>query len=115
MKQKEDIQFVSDIFKYRYHTSLPDTAVSYLSGLRKTYNLIPRFDNEGYSAPSVDVIVPTAKDAFVAFTYNNTMPAAVAYKSAAYRSVSLAFPFECIRTATKRTQAMKAILKFLIK
>ena len=77
----------------------------------KYYNTL---NEEHYAATSSDVLNPMAP-AFTVMRYADGQNAAVAYKGNDYRSFTMGFPFECIKSEQQQGSIMRGILNFLLK
>ncbi len=110
-----DRSFVENVLKYKYDGSARIDSTGVVNGLNMQFPIYREINSTHYAAIDPDAIVPAASNAFAAFAYGNGQSAGVAYKGKDYRTLSMGFPFECIRDASVRQKAMKAILEFLTK
>ncbi len=110
-----DRPFVENVLKYKYDGSARIDSTGVVNGLNMQFPIYREINSTHYAAIDPDAIVPAASNAFAAFAYGNGQSAGVAYKGKDYRTLSMGFPFECIRDASVRQKAMKAILEFLTK
>lgn len=113
LTQKQSRHFVEEVLKYRYDGSARRDSADYVNGLNLQLPLYRTPNAEHYAVPDPDAILPTARQAFSVFAYSNGQGAGVAYKGRNYRTVSMTFPFECIKDVSIRRQAMSALLEFL--
>ena len=69
-----------------------------------------------YFVQHTDVLEPTKSSAFSVFSYGKGgFSAAVANAEDKQRSITLGFPFECIKDETLRKYVMQGALKYLLK
>ena len=87
---------------------------SHLEGMGTEFDIYSQLNDEHYAATNVDVIKPRAT-AFCALTYTDGQSACVAYNGQASRTITLGFPFECIKNAKTRKMVMKGLINFLIR
>lgn len=109
----DEQQFVNQILKCNYggqHRSESDT-VEGMGTQIKYYNTL---NEEHYAATSADVLNPMAP-AFAVMRYTDGQNAAVAYKGNDYRTFTMGFPFECIKSEQQQGSIMRGILNFLLK
>ena len=109
----DEQQFVNQVLKCNYggqHRSESD-AVEGMGTQIKYYNLL---NEEHYAATSADVLNPMTP-AFAVMRYTDGQNAAVAYKGNDYRSFTMGFPFECIKSEQQQGSIMRGILNFLLK
>lgn len=83
-----------------------------VNGLGTTLSFFSLINEDHYAATRTDVLNPISP-AFTAMRYNNGKDAAVAYKSTKFNAFAMGFPFECIKTESKRGDIMRGILRFL--
>ena len=104
-------EFTQRVLKYGYQGSLTDKNSNRINGLGRTIS-IPRLPNENnYTIPAPDCIVPV-DSAFPVFTYApGNQSAGIAYKGN-YRTFVLGFPFESILSEADRAIVMAGILGF---
>lgn len=70
-------------------------------------------NDEIYSAENVDGILPACEKARTFLRYDqNFIPAGVCYDAGNYRSVSLGFPIETVKSEDERASLIGAVLKF---
>ncbi len=110
-----DRSFVENVLKYKFDGSARIDSTGVVNGLNMQFPIYREINSTHYAAIDPDAIVPAASNAFAAFAYGNGQSAGVAYKGKDYRTLSMGFPFECIRDASVRQKAMKAMLEFLTK
>ena len=69
-----------------------------------------------YSVESPGCIVPYGREAFIAMRYpTNNQVAAVGYKGKDYRTLTMGFPFETIKSKEQRNVLMRGVIDFLCK
>lgn len=110
-----DRTFTEDVLKFKYDGSVRIDSTGIVNGLNMRFPIYRQPNSAHYAAVAPDAIVPAGTKAFAAFAYGNGQSAGVAYKGRDYRTLSMGFPFECIRDAEVRQKAMKAMLDFLSK
>ena len=109
----EEEQFVSQVLKCTFggrNTSNSDT----IDGMGTQISYYNTLNEEHYAATATDILKPT-QNAFAVMRYANGEDAAVAYKGKDYRSFTMGFPFECIKSKQKQGSIMRGILNFLLK
>ena len=90
-------------------------SLSVFTGLNLSIPVYNTPNAEHFACHITDVLEPTA-DAFSAFAYGiGGYSAGVAHDAENGRTLTLGFPFECIRDEQIRTQAMSAMLNFLLR
>lgn len=115
VKEKENKDFIEDVLKFKCDGSARADSTDYVNGLNLQFLIYRTPCASHYAAVAPDALLPTIGKAFTAFAYGGGQSAGVAFQGKNYRTLSMGFPFECIRSADTRNQAMRAILKFLIK
>ena len=108
-------EFMEDVLKFKYDGTARTDSTDYVNGLNLQFLIYRQPNAEHYAAIAPDALLPTSNKAFTAFAYGGGQSAGVAYQGKSYRTLSMGFPFECIRDAEVRAKAMKAMLKFLTK
>lgn len=109
-----DRDFIEEMLKFKYDGSARIDSTDYVNGLNLQFLIYRKPNATHYAAIAPDAILPTSNKAFTAFAYGGGQGAGVAYQGKNYRTLSMAFPFECIRDKDVRHKAMKAILSFLV-
>lgn len=115
VKSKENQDFIEDVLKFKYDGSARIDTTDFVNGLNLQFLIYRTPGAEHYAAIAPDALLPTTSKAFTAFAYGGGQSAGVAYSGKTYRTLSMGFPFECIRSNDVRNRAMKAILTFLAK
>lgn len=105
--------FIENTLHFTYDGTARQDSTNTVSGLNLDFEIYREPCREHYAAQSPDALWPVGNDAFTAFAYGCGQSAGVAYKGKKYRTVSLGFPFECIKSSDVRHRAMKALLDFL--
>lgn len=85
-----------------------------IKGMNTTFDIYTRPNEEHYAATSIDLIKPISP-AFCALTEQEGNSVCVAYDGHDYRSFTMSFPFECIKSEQKRSMIMRGILNFIFK
>jgi len=85
-----------------------------ITGMNTSFDIYSQLNEEHYAATSVDLIKPT-QPAFCALTEQDGNSVCVAYDGADYHAFTMGFPFECIKSAQKRSMIMRGILNFIFK
>lgn len=111
----ENRNFIENMLKFQYRGSARADSTDYVNGLNLQFLIYRQPNARHYAAIAPDVIHPVGNKAFTAFAYGGGQSAGVAYQGKTYRTLSIGFPFECIRDEQVRHKAMKAILSFLIR
>lgn len=114
-QSKEKNSFIENVLKFKYVGSARTDSTDYINGLNMQFLIYRQPNSHHYAAIAPDIICPNDKNAFTAFVYGGGQSSGVAYKGKSYRTLSMGFPFECIRDEQTRNKAMKAILTFLTK
>lgn len=110
---KANQNFIENVLKYKYDGSARNDSTDYVNGLNRQFLIYRQPNAQHYASIAPDALVPTSNKAFTAFVYGGGQSAGVAYRGKNYRTLCMGFPFECIRDAKVRAEAMEAILKFL--
>lgn len=109
----EDEKFVSQTLKCTFggrNTSSSDT----VEGMGTQIPYYNTLNEEHYAATATDVLNPV-QPAYAVMRYADGQDAAVAYKGKDYRSFTMGFPFECIKSEQKQGSIMRGILNYLLK
>ena len=109
----EDEKFVNQTLKCTFggrNTSTSDT----VEGMGTQIPYYNTLNEEHYAATATDVLNPV-QPAFAVMRYADGQDAAVAYKGKDYRSFTMGFPFECIKSEQKQGSIMRGILNYLLK
>ena len=85
-----------------------------ISGLGTSMQFYHQLNDQHYAATRTDILAPLAP-AFATMLYGNGNAACVAYKGSDYRTITMGFPFECIKGEKKQGVVMRALARFLLK
>lgn len=113
MKTTEEKRFIQNILKFEHAGHSVADTTQYLKGLNLTLPFYRGLHRESYPIQAPDIIVPSTKEAFIAFIYGQGKSAGIAYPGKDYKVLATGFPFESISDPQIQAQAMEAILKFL--
>lgn len=104
---------LSEVLHAKCEGYVADWSEQGVCGLNRVFD-IPRWVNpEHYAVTRPEVLSPISDKAFTPFVYEHSrFSASVAYEGS-YRSVTLGFPFESIRSAQDRNLVMSSLLQFL--
>lgn len=105
--------FTEQMLHFSYDGTDRNDQCDTINGLNLNFSIYREPCREHYAAQAPDALWPIGNGAFTAFAYGSGQSAGVAYKGKDYRTIAMGFPFECIKDANIRSQAMKAILQFL--
>ena len=92
--------------------SIVATAAS-VSGLGLVFKYYNTLNAKHYAATHPEILQPVGNTAFTAMRYTTGTSAAVAYRSASYRTFCMGFPIECIVDERTRNSVLLGVLKFL--
>ncbi len=112
--RRDDRKFMEQVLKCRFDGSAQADSTDFVNGLNLQFLIYRRPCALHYAAQAPDALQPSDATAFNAFAYGGGQGAGVAYPGKDYRTVTMGFPFECIRDADVRRKAMGALLKFLV-
>lgn len=110
-KAKRD--FIENTLHFSYDGTARSDSTDTVSGLNLDFEIYRVPCREHYAVQSPDALWPCGDKAFSAFAYGGGQCAGVAYKGKNYRTVSMGFPFECVKSPEIRKSAMRALLDFL--
>ncbi len=85
-----------------------------ITGLGTSFCIYSKLNATHYAATTTDAMQSVAP-AFCAMQYADGRTAAVAYDGADYKTFSMGFPFECVKTVAMREKMMRGILNFIMK
>lgn len=85
-----------------------------ISGLGTSFCIYSKLNATHYAATTTDAMQSVGQ-AFCAMQYADGSTAAVAYDGTDYKSFSMGFPLECVKTETMRNKMMHGILNFIMK
>jgi len=109
----EEEQFVNQTLKCSYGGQYRGQSNS-VEGLGTHIDYYNTLNEEHYAATSADILSPQ-QSAYAVMRYADGHDAAVAYKDNHYRSFTMGFPFECIKSRQQQGSIMRGILNFLLK
>lgn len=112
MTASAEQNFLSNVLKCRYAGTYRSTNDS-ISGMGTTLQFYHSINEDHYAATSADVLQPLYS-AYATLRYADNNDAGIAYKGTDYRSLTMGFPFECIRNKQKQESIMRGILNFLL-
>lgn len=113
----EGKKFATEVLKYKFMTHYASTtgevkSVANPYGFSGKFTFNTRPDNTIYTVEAADAIVPASKEAFTIFRYaENNISAGVAY-SGAYKTVSLGFPIETLKSQTQIDELIAEVVRF---
>ena len=95
MKDVNERAFLANVLRLDYAAS-DTTRAETVSGLGMNFDIYRNLNKTHYAATSADILSPRSP-AFCVMQYTDGVSAAVAYDGAAYKCISMGFPFECIK------------------
>lgn len=125
-----DSTFLANMLHVDFRSKYRETtdSASIVNGLGTSFQIWKSVNAAHYASTSSDVVgVPGVCDsllltlpdmsnkAFVAMTYANGLPAAIAYSNSDRRTFTMGFPLECIRNRKTQCYIARGILNFLLK
>lgn len=110
--QEDDHKFLTNTLKC-WCDIQNTSADERVSGMGTDFDIYRQLNDEHYAATHTDVLNPV-EPAFSALVYQDGQSACVAYPGKDYRSLVMGFPFECIKSETRRAAVMQGIINFLI-
>ncbi len=114
MTMPADRRYLEDVLKVNYRGTDRDTLQrDTITGMGTKFIFLRHLNDRHYAATHPDILDPVGS-AFCAMRYTDMESACVAYKGDDYRSMTIGFPFECIRSEFMRKSLMKGILQFLL-
>lgn len=112
MQTQDEREFTSYILHYGLERNKRNDVNEFVIGLDNNVSIQVEADKEIYQSLYSDRILPVG-EGFIPMIYSDNGGAAVAYKGS-YRTFSMSFPFEIIKSAEKRSQIMASIMNFLL-
>ena len=112
MTEAAEQSFLADVLKCRY-IGKDYTTNEIVNGMGTTLTFHRLLNENHYAAPQTDILQAT-EGAIIPLAYADGYGAAVAYSGADYRSFTMGFPFECIKSKSQQANMMKGILTYLI-
>lgn len=113
MTSEAERLFLADVLKCRY-AGKDNSQSETINGMGTTLSFYRHLNEQHYAAQHPDVL-QAEEGAFVPLVYNDNYGAAVAYSGDNYRTFTMGFPFECIKSKNIQASIMKGILTYLIK
>ena len=114
MRLMQERKFLEDVLKCQYGGTNTDSLRSdTIQGLGMTFTFHRLPTHSHYAAEHPDCLLPLSP-AFAAMKYGDSQSACIAYNGNDYRSLTMGFPFECIREENRREAIMRGILNFLL-
>ena len=114
MQSDDERAFLCDVLKCSYAGKDPSDDET-VSGLGISCDFFRNLNERHYAATQPDILQTAGADAsYHMMTYSSGHGAAVAYGGNDYRSFTMGFPFECIKSETMRAAIMKGILNYLL-
>ena len=113
MTSQEETAFLADVLKCQY-TGKDETPDEDITGMGTTFSFYRQLNEQHYAAQHPDVL-QAAQNAIIPMVYADGYGAAVAYSGTDYRTFTMGFPFECIKSGQVQTAIMQGILNYLIK
>ena len=111
MTADDERQFLSDVLKCRY-AGKDEAWNESITGLGLNFQFYRAPNEQHYAAPHPDILQPEA-DAIATMAYGDGYSACVAHKGN-YNTLTMGFPFECIKEPTLRNAIMKGIINYLL-
>jgi len=112
MTSEADRNFLADVLKCQYGGRSLATDET-INGMGTAFQFYRHPNEHHYAATHPDILTPVG-DAFVPLVYGDNQGAAVAYNGTDYRSFTMSFPFECIKSAHLQAAIMQGILYYLL-
>ena len=114
MTSEQDRAFLASLLKCNYGGTHSDYLErDSIQGLGTTFTFHRQPNSEHYAAQHPDVLLPV-EPAYPAMAYSNLQSACVAYNGNDYRTLTIGFPFECIKSRQMQGVLMRGILAFLL-
>ena len=113
MTSEQEKLFMANVLKCHYVGKNSDTTEK-VSGMGTTFDFYRHLNEYHYAAEHPDIL-QAANGAIIPLAYGDNYGAAVAYSGADYRSFTMGFPFECIKSKATQATIMQGILNYLIK
>ncbi|MBR6648222.1 MAG: xanthan lyase, partial [Bacteroidaceae bacterium] len=114
IKNETDRNFVRNVLKIDFGGTVSDVNEDIIFGSNMKMQIGRTLNEECYAVPRPDILVPV-DDAFISFVYNGCKESAGVAYAGNYRTISVSFPFEAVKSNEQRTQLMGSIMRFLIK
>ena len=112
MTAPQDSTFVADVLKIKY-IGKDEARSETVNGMGTKLSFHRQLNEQHYAAQHPDILQPT-KGAITALAYADSYSAAVAYGGNDFRTFTMGFPFECIKSEAMQAAIMEGILNYLI-
>ena len=113
MTSEQESRFMANVLKCYYAGKNTDTSET-VNGMGTSFDFYRHLNEQHYAAQHPDILQAT-EGAIIPLAYGDKYGAAVAYSGSDYRSFTMGFPFECIKSPSMRAAIMQGILNYLIK
>ena len=113
MTSEQESRFMANLLKCHYAGKSNDLSEK-VNGMGTTLEFYRHLNEQHYAAQHPDIL-QAADGAIIPLAYGDKYGAAVAYSGTAYRSFTIGFPFECIKSQPMQVAIMQGILNYLIK
>lgn len=113
MTSEQESRFMANVLKCYYAGKNTDTSET-VNGMGTSFDFYRHLNEQHYAAQRPDILQAT-EGAIIPLAYSDKYGAAVAYSGSDYRSFTMGFPFECIKSPSMRAAIMQGILNYLIK
>lgn len=115
MKYDElDKFFLNKVLKIDESKVHCNDSANIVNGFGLEYDFHNTLNSKHYAATTTDILSPLGKGKAI-MHYSDGNPACVAYNGRDYKTITMGFPFECIKQEYNRAALMAKILKFLLK
>ena len=113
MTSEAERKFLSDLLHLEWVGNQMYNPNGLINGLGTNMEIYRQLNEKHYAATAPDIIQATGLG-FSAMTYADNTSAAVAYQGNDYRTFTIGFPFECIKSTSKQASIMGGIMRFLL-
>ena len=114
MTSEQDKAFLASLLKCNYGGTHRDALErDSIQGLGTIFTFYRQPNSVHYAAQHPDVLLPVTP-AYPAMAYSDLQSACVAYNGNDYRTLTIGFPFECIKGRQMQEVLMRGILTFLL-
>ena len=114
MRGDSEAEFLARTLKVSLSGINKDSSIDGVSGMGTNFSIYRSLNEQHYAAQHVDILKPL-DDAFATMLYGDSSCASVAYQGKKYNSITMGFPFECIKDEEIQASLMTGILNFLIR
>ena len=112
MREDQERAFLSTVLKCQFVRKDIATQEE-VNGMGTSFSFYRQYNEQHYAAPHPDIL-QAVDGAIIPLAYADGYGAAVAYGGRDYRSFTLGFPLECIKSKSIQVAIMKGILTFLL-